>query len=175
MWLYVPVSVYASSWVCWLNNLSVFWQSCHTLRISLGGSCDENSWLRLHAWFLYLTPATMTCVLHGWLDLWREIVWEQVWRVVQPVKKKEKKFSRWHEAQWCSNEFCCHLSVIKLSCLETALTWQTTIGHSVKQRLSNKRFWLLRVFCCCCCFFSHLIFTESLNIQLYYLYNSINL
>lgn len=61
MWLQAPVCVHACSWECWLNNLSVFWQPCHTPWISLGGSCDENSWLPLYAWILYLTPATMNC------------------------------------------------------------------------------------------------------------------
>lgn len=53
----------------------------------------------------------------------------------------EKKFSRWHEAQWCSNEFLCHLSIIKVRCWEQHHSGRERWwSYLVKQRLSNKRF-----------------------------------
>lgn len=95
------------------------------------GISQRDSRLPPYAWFLYLTPAAVTYVWNGWLALWGKTVF--CGRCRGSCGAWKKKFSRWHKAQWCSNEFLCHLSIIKISCLGTAPLWHRIVSESLNQ------------------------------------------
>lgn len=67
---------------------------CFDSHVTRRGSVSGDPAMRtpdypLYAWFLYLTPATVTYVWYGWLASRGEIVLQQVRRVVRGTEKKK--------------------------------------------------------------------------------------